>query len=153
MTVFPLTAILKFQSATFFFKTWPIAKKSDSLYSTMVAQCPHKVWLTWDENRRNSVLKFPAHMVLCSKFQSAIKFLFFFFWRSAKNVIAYISSWWLYFVRRLVEIWWKLLKNRGIRNYAKCTEWPKTNLKESGIKSTLSPKFSSVSLHDQPFSI
>ncbi len=38
-------------------KTWPIAKKSDSLYSTMVASS-HNVWLTWDEKyRRRSVLK------------------------------------------------------------------------------------------------
>ncbi len=35
--IFPLTPMLKFQSATKFFKTWPIAKKSDSPYSTMVA--------------------------------------------------------------------------------------------------------------------
>ncbi len=33
----PLTPMLKFQGATIFFKIWPIAKKRDSLYSTMVA--------------------------------------------------------------------------------------------------------------------
>ena len=38
----------------------------------MVAQCPHKLWLTWDENcRRSSVLKFPApYGLVVTKFKS-----------------------------------------------------------------------------------
>ena len=50
----------------------------------------------------------------------------------------------------------RALKNCKIRNLLKCTEWPQTKLKQSGIKSTLdimhcstpSPKFSYVSLYD-----
>ena len=71
--------MLKFQSATNFFKTWPIAKKSDSLYSAMIAQCPHEVWLTSDEHcSRSSVLKCPApYDPVLTKFQSTIEFLIF----------------------------------------------------------------------------
>ena len=58
---FPIDSYLKILKCHKIFNTWPIGKKSNSLYSTMVTQCPHKVWLTSDENsRRRSVLKFPA---------------------------------------------------------------------------------------------
>ena len=106
------------------------------------SQCPHKVWLTLDENCRSSVSKFPAPYgpVLTKKIQSAIEFVIF--GRSPKKVTAYISPWLWYFVSSLVKIWWKLLKELCFKYleseiFAKCTEWPQTKLKESGIKSTL----------------
>ena len=58
---FPFDSYVKIPKCHKIFKTWPIAKKSNIRYSTMVAQCPHNVWVIWDENcERNSVLKFPA---------------------------------------------------------------------------------------------
>ncbi len=86
------------------------------------------------------------------------------FWQIAKTVIAYIRPWLWYFMWSLAEIWWKLLKEwcfeNHIENFAKCTQWPQTKLKESGIKNTFhiyvhcstpSPKFSSISLYGQLF--
>ncbi len=76
---FPLDSYVKIQKCHKIFKTWPIVKKSSSLYSTMVAQCPHKVWLTWDENcGRSSVLKFPPlYGPVLTKISKCHKFLFF----------------------------------------------------------------------------
>ena len=116
------------------FKTnWPIARKTNSLYSTIVARGSHKVWLTGDENcRRSSILKFLPHMVLCWK-QISIECLIF---------IAYISPWLWYFIWSFVEIWWKLLReqsfeNRRIWHFVKCTGWPQIKLKAWSLKSTL----------------
>ncbi len=41
--------MLKFQSAVQIIKNWPIAKKSNSLYSVMVANVPIK--FDWDQTK------------------------------------------------------------------------------------------------------
>ncbi len=46
--IFPLSQMLKFRSATYFFEFWPIATESNSLYSTMVA---------------NALIKFSCHRI------------------------------------------------------------------------------------------
>ncbi len=69
------------------------------------------------------------------------------------------------YTESLLEIGWKLgerlsFENRKIGNFVKCTEWPQTQLKESGIKSTLLmctvvPRVQNCHpflLYDQPFS-
>ena len=55
--VFPLTHMLKFQSATIFLKLGRLPRKVIFHHGS---QCPQKVWLTSDESCRISLLKFPA---------------------------------------------------------------------------------------------
>ena len=58
--IFPLTPMLKFQSATFFFNFWQIAKTFITLYSLMNALFIINFGSHWHKNCRSSVLKFPA---------------------------------------------------------------------------------------------
>ena len=86
---FPLSPMLVCHTI---FKTWLIPKKNNSLYSIMVAQCPHKVWLTSDENcGRSSILKCPAapYGPVFTKISKCHKI--FNFSQITKKVISYIS--------------------------------------------------------------
>ncbi len=75
--MFPLTPILRFQSATFFLN-WSIAKKSNTLYSTMVANAHIKFRPRLDENcRRNSIIEFQAQYgPVLTKLLSAVNLIF-----------------------------------------------------------------------------
>ncbi len=82
-TIFPLTLMLKLQSAIFL--TWPIAKKSNCLYCTMVANVLIKFgWYQMKTVGRVAFWNFQPHMILClQKFQSCLFVLFF--WQMAKK--------------------------------------------------------------------
>ncbi len=124
------------------FKTWPIAKKNDSLYSTMVANVLiklgwHPGWHQMITVGGEAFWNFQPHMVLCwEKIQSAIEFVIF--GRSPKMIL------W-YFMILSVKFGWNLMKTvEGVvfrkswnQKFAKCTKWPQTKLNELGIKSTL----------------
>ena len=70
--------MLKFQSATKFFKLGRLPRKVIACVLYHGSQCPHKVWLTWDETVGEVFWNFQPNMVLCWEiFQSAIELLIF----------------------------------------------------------------------------
>ena len=82
---FPIDSHVKMSKCHKICKTWPIAKKSDSLYSTMVANVLIKFGWHWIKTVGGEAFwNFRPHIVLYwEKFQSAIEFLIF--GRSPKN--------------------------------------------------------------------
>ena len=86
---FPLTPLLKFQSAKYFFKNVRLLRKEIAVFHHG-SQCAHKVWPTSDKTCRSSILKFPgAYGPLLTKISKCHEI--FNFWQIAKKVIAYIS--------------------------------------------------------------
>ena len=63
------------------FKPWPTAKKSDSLYFTMVVQCPH-TWFGWHQMKTVGGIAAPYGPVL--RKMSKCHKIFIFFWQIAK---------------------------------------------------------------------
>ncbi len=118
------------------------------------SQFPHEVWLTFDENcRRSSALKFPVpYGPVFTKFSKGHKCLSF--GRSPKKLITCIRPWLPWFPSSLVEIECKLweqwpFENLNNVNFAKCTEWPQSELKWPDPKST--PHMDFLGLRVQTF--
>ena len=128
----------------FFFNFYQIANISiTTLHSPMTAVFIIKSGWPWsDENcTRSRVLKFPAPygsvLTKMSKWHKIFKF-----WQITKNSYSLNS---LMTNMLTMNLDWNWMKTRGaeafenlnIGNFAKCTEWPQTKLKKSGIKNTL----------------
>ncbi len=71
------------------YKTWSIAKKSNSLYAMMVANAIKFGWQLMKTVPAVAFWNLQTHMVLCwQKFESAINFL-----ADRKKAITYIPPW------------------------------------------------------------
>ncbi len=160
---FPIDSHVKISKCHKMFSTWPIVKKSDSLYSTVVANVLIKFGWHQMKTVGGAFWNFQPRVVLCwEKFQSVIKFLIF--GRLPKKVIAYISPRLWYFVWSYDQNVMKTVEAVVFRkswNQKLCKVHRMTPNQTQGIGhqkystymhcSTPSPKFSSVSLYDQPF--
>ncbi len=103
---FPIDPHVKISKCHKIVKAWPIAQKSDSLYSIIVAN----VLINFDWHRMKAVggvafWNFQPHMVVFIKRLTCHRI--FNFWQIAKNVIAYISPWLWY----LYQVWLKSDEN------------------------------------------
>ncbi len=98
---FPLTPILKFQSATIFLKLGRLPRK---VTACIAPWCPHVlIKFGWYEMKTVGVIAFEISSPIWSCVNKKN-------WQIAKKVTAYINPWLWYFVWSLVEIWWKVLK-------------------------------------------
>ncbi len=94
-----------------FCEAWPIAEKSNSLYSPMV----NNVLIQFGWEPAKSVIEvafWNFQLDPCGPVLRKISMCHNFcnFWQIAKNVIAYISPWLWYFIWSSLEFRWKLLK-------------------------------------------
>ncbi len=139
---FTIDSHVKISKCHKFCKTWLISKASNSLHSPMVNNVLIK--FGWDPMKTVGEVAFWNFSSTWSCFKKNVKVQYFlqFLADHQKSIVPYITPWLWYFVWSLIGFWLKLLEeqrfqNRRIRNFAMCTNWPETKLKQSGMKNTL----------------
>ncbi len=154
---FPIDSHVKISQCHNIFKTWPIAKKSNRMYSTTVAILANVPWswLKSDENHRgNSILELPApYGPMLTKISNCHKTFQYFTERQIK-VIGCILPWMKSV--GVVHAFWKSEHRKCCKVYWMTPNWTYRSRHEKyptyAVHRTASSKFSSISWYNQPFS-